>query len=1404
MAGSALLGLGLSLLTTLPADAGTFTADFAAGIPPGMSIYGSATGYDHTTGGRAGGALKLTTATASQSSSAIVEAFDSWDFIVGGFDVTFNAYVGSGNGADGFSFVFGDFYDGTFAEEGPGTIRGLTIAFDVYNNGGTPAEAPAIDVKWNNTTLFHRLVGAASATSPAAPIGSATTIRTQTTSGGAAVWWPVKIHVDPDGTLDLVYNNVVIFTNLPVFRPFLLETEGYPQYSSAYRFGFGARTGGSYDNHWIDDLNIVTYPVENNVSGQPGLTSVSQQPAGYNAGAAGGAMVVLTNSLYSVDPASVTMRYNNATVTPTVTQVDGLTTISYYGTDGVLPAGAGKVDVSYSTTSTPPFANTFSYNFVVDPFVTIDTNAVVTSVDTSKPGFKVRIVQNDVRRTPGNNTAQTIQAERQLALGYIDPSTGQPYPNTAELSMAELDGTFIETGVINYNVTAPANAGGFNGGSNPPREDKLFPGIPGLTTVLPANENFAMEATAFIQLKAGGHRFGVNSDDGFRVTLGTGFDAAGTQLGVFAGSRGTADTFFDVLVPADGYYSVRLVHCQGGGGGSCEFFYFNPATGQKVLVNDPDNLAAPRAYRESSVSNPSLTRALPVQNWIGASPDEDVIVDITDGAYAVTTPIALYINGALQTTTVTKNGKVTTIKRAGSLDNLLPSGLNNVQVAYSFNKGATPVTVTNSYSFSVAPYYGVLSPNYRVTGVSEPGFRAKVHQMDKSGDANQGNGARINGGSDSNRMPFPEIQLAEGMINPTNGLPYPNLAQAGANNFLHDFDVINWQYNSANADTAQAGWVRTDSPFAPFLGARSDIGVPGLPGTGTSYGGLENAVLEITTHLELKRGAHVFGFNSDDGFVAMFGPDAHDTLGTLVGFDNRGKGASDTMVAPTGGNPPQITPYVASGSMFFSVIVPEDGIYPFRILFWQGGTGFNAEFFSINKTNGAFVLVGDTASGGIPAYRTYNGTPRPYVKFSVCPSPWDNAVQQAGPGPIKMVGRTRNAVNSSDIYNYPNVGLGIIPRPWANAAIGGVIANGTSDPNIKLLLNGVEVPATKTPSGTDVTVAYTPEPPLPPGSTNTASLVYAGTTNSWTWITETWTTLDAGVALPASQADADARGFKVTMHKLAAAPANANTLDTAERQLAGELGANQAMPGPEADGSFIFTNIINWNNNVNPNRTGVQLGNFQAATGYAAGTGWPFAFRADEPVPGVPNTTSNPANNNTDYLAAEVFAYLEFPTAGFYRFGVNSDDAFGLKIGTPGVQNGMVIRAYNTGKGASDLTASFVVPQAGLYPIRLVYYNGTGGGNLEYFSYDANGTKIAINDRDNPAAIRAYYAVSTVAAPVITGSTITGGTITVTWDNGGTLESAPAITGPWTSTGDSDGSFSEPATGEAKFYRVKL
>ena len=54
--------------------------------------------------------------------------------------------------------------------------------------------------------------------------------------------------LDPDGSLDIVFDGVAHFTNL--YTPYTPVSSG--------RFGFGARTGGLNMNVFIDDLSLTT------------------------------------------------------------------------------------------------------------------------------------------------------------------------------------------------------------------------------------------------------------------------------------------------------------------------------------------------------------------------------------------------------------------------------------------------------------------------------------------------------------------------------------------------------------------------------------------------------------------------------------------------------------------------------------------------------------------------------------------------------------------------------------------------------------------------------------------------------------------------------------------------------------------------------------------------------------------------------------------------------------------------------------------------------------------------------------------------------------------------------------------------------------------------------------------
>jgi hypothetical protein len=64
-------------------------------------------------------------------------------------------------------------------------------------------------------------------------------------TGGA--FEQIGVRVNRNGTLDLYYGTTAVYRGLPLpnFTPF-----------AAGRFGWGARTGGLNDNHWVDDIKI--------------------------------------------------------------------------------------------------------------------------------------------------------------------------------------------------------------------------------------------------------------------------------------------------------------------------------------------------------------------------------------------------------------------------------------------------------------------------------------------------------------------------------------------------------------------------------------------------------------------------------------------------------------------------------------------------------------------------------------------------------------------------------------------------------------------------------------------------------------------------------------------------------------------------------------------------------------------------------------------------------------------------------------------------------------------------------------------------------------------------------------------------------------------------------------------
>ena len=174
--------------------------------------------------------MKLTPATGSQSGSFVIDELAPGK-VVSGFTATFNIRIADGTAepADGFSLNFATDIPNaatgsTPADEGIGT--GLSICIDNYKFTGA-ANTAGMKVKWQQTNILAQ---------QQTPVWTSTS------------YVPVSITLTPDGQLNVIVNGTNVFVSITLtnYVPF-----------AGGRFGLFARTGGQYETHWIDDLNIT-------------------------------------------------------------------------------------------------------------------------------------------------------------------------------------------------------------------------------------------------------------------------------------------------------------------------------------------------------------------------------------------------------------------------------------------------------------------------------------------------------------------------------------------------------------------------------------------------------------------------------------------------------------------------------------------------------------------------------------------------------------------------------------------------------------------------------------------------------------------------------------------------------------------------------------------------------------------------------------------------------------------------------------------------------------------------------------------------------------------------------------------------------------------------------------------
>jgi hypothetical protein len=230
------------------------------------------------------------------------------------------------------------------------------------------------------------------------------------------------------------------------------------------------------------------------------------------------------------------------------------------------------------------------------------------------------------------------------------------------------------------------------------------------------------------------------------------------------------------------------------------------------------------------------------------------------------------------------------------------------------------------------------------------------------------------------------------------------------------------------------------------------------------------------------------------------------------------------------------------------------------------------------------------------------------------------------------------------------------------------------------------------------------------------------------------------VLIPASYAipaPATTPGMNVGVYQIdfTRGPGDVNSIANAEQQWArGFIDPGTSLPYP---------------NVASPPTTNVNWVNWEQMAG-DVGTTPPFAdnFNSlepaaapipNDPIPGIPIPGAGTIGpDGTDMIVAEVTTYLRL-SRGAYRMGVNSDDGFKVAV-APGAPSpsGLVVGSFNGGRGAADSIFDFVVETAGDYPFRLLWWEGGGGANVEWFTVNLDTGEFVLVNHTNPNSVKAY------------------------------------------------------------------
>jgi hypothetical protein len=854
---------------------------------------------------------------------------------------------------------------------------------------------------------------------------------------------------------------------------------------------------------------------------------------------------------------------------------------------------------------------------------------------------------------------------------------------------------------------------------------------------------------------AGAYQMIFNSDDGFRMTTaGNPLEVLNSQIVAQADAgKGASDVMGWIYVPAAGTYPFRTVWCNGGGGCNMEWTAITP-NGVKALVNDTAD-GGLAAYAVNNGAMPAAVSYIDPPRGSGRPPTADtpIKVDITQGANPISN-VKLMVNGADVTSKATVTpGTVTKIVYQPTT--LLP--VTNT-VVVSFADGTNTYSGTNT--FTCAAGAAVIPPSMALNAsdvdTSKRGFTIKTWQIGPTNTTSTA-GNPIQPGN--------LTIIAEAYAHQLWG--WPNVADltsfTGPGGTYAETSVINYNGSSGNAgsfpDDGTFGGGTMVAPDMPGIVAN-----PNLQDNGT-----DNYALEIRTVLDLQPGYYEMGVNSDDGFRLIVGDGSEAmTLPVVCGEYDGGRGTDNW------------------GFTRFAIQITKAGLYPFRLLYEEGGGGNSVEWFQLS--NPAFsssiapgnvtsqwlpdnlgkTLINDTADNpnAIKAYQYPAGKTPTYVK-SFSPAR-DSYVNAQG--------------NTIALNSAASVG-----RAGPDATVSAVLVDGSTPVDtttVAMTINGAAVTPTVNKNGTTTTVSYKPAGGFALGSTNSVALTFGDRTVNWSFVVN----LPATPTFWIEAADFDSNG---------------------QAQAA-------ASQMPYAGGAY-------------------------AGLGATAGVDYSGYHDGDNPYYRYPNTLGVPVSvaNDRDRGAGEVicdyrlgwigagqwYNYTRtFPAGSYNVYAALSNG------GTAGTAHGEYaqLQQVTAGQGTANQTVqllgTFDAPSTGgwgnnaLVPLKdsngnLAVLTLSGQTTLRYNlplqTTNVVGGVTNITPGGNGDWDFMLFTPAVASAPQFSGIRVDGsGNVTITWTGGGTLQITTSLTPPvtWTDVTGATSPYTVPAVqlpGKTVFARIK-